>query len=96
MLLCHVCGDKEFEALDLTEIKDFDNSELSTEFLRLGLYEKVSPMLENGKHQAIEPPNKRRKVDDEVPVLDEITANLYELLGAQRVTSIDGLHQLAE
>lgn len=42
------------------------------------------------------PPNKRRRVDEEPSVVDEIVADLTELLTSQRTTDVDGLHQFAE
>lgn len=96
MVLIHVCGPDHSQALNPSEVKDFDNSEISVEFLRLGFQEKISPSPENGKNQALEPPNKRLKVDEEMLVLEEVTADLCGILGLQRATSLDGLHQVAE
>ncbi|KAL2062316.1 hypothetical protein VTL71DRAFT_6582 [Oculimacula yallundae] len=42
------------------------------------------------------PPAKRRKINDDVNPFEEIAADLYELLGAQRVNDLAGLHQLTE
>ncbi|KUJ09266.1 protein kinase-like protein rad3 [Mollisia scopiformis] len=96
MLLCHVCGDKDSETLDLESLKTFESDELSAQFERLDFPDKAAAIPEDGNNQAIEPLKKRRKISELVPVLDEITGNLYELLGSQRVTSIHGLSQLAE
>lgn len=79
---------------------EFEHPALLAEFQRLGLDQVKSknttlradalPHIEEG------PPTKRRKINDDVNLFEEITADLYELLGAQRATDLAGLHQLAE
>lgn len=94
-MLFYVCGPDHSQAPNLSEFKDFDNSKLSVEFQRLGFQEKVSQFLDTGTTQTIEPPNKRLKVDERMLILEEVTADLYEILDSQRITSMDGLHQVA-
>lgn len=91
----HACDPEQSEALGLSD-NDFANSKLSVEFQRLGFQEKVVSTPENGKTQTLEPPNKRIKVDEGMFILEEVTADLCEVLGSQRITSMDGLHQVAE
>jgi hypothetical protein len=42
------------------------------------------------------PPIKRRKIQVELDLLEEVTAKLYSLLGSQDVMDLDGLDQVAE
>lgn len=78
----------------------FESPNLLAEFRSLGLHE---VKLRNSKSKTdfeaqVEygPPSKRRKINDDVDLFGEITAELYELLGAQRATDLGGLHQLTE
>lgn len=66
----------------------FDSAELEAEFRCLGL-----GFLSGRVDDA--PPTKRRRVK-EIDLLDEITGNLYSLLGSQKVTDLDGLSHVAE
>jgi hypothetical protein len=83
------------EASQVSATLDFDNTELSFEFLRLGLQEPHLPVVNSGKMTIEPPPSKRRRVNEETSVIGEIISDLYDLLGSQRTTNIDGLHQFA-
>jgi serine/threonine-protein kinase ATR len=88
--LCEICGiDLPLpEQPDGDSSSSFDNIQLNEEFHALGLDSKdwISQP----------PPNKRRKVRSEPGLLEEITSRLSLLLGAQDVTDLTGLSQLAE
>ncbi|KAF8859864.1 protein kinase-like protein rad3 [Acephala macrosclerotiorum] len=96
MVLFHVCDPNHSQTPNPSDFKDFDNGELSVEFLRLGFQEKISPSPGNSEDQASEPPNKRLKVDEGNLVLEEVIADLCEVLGSQRLNSMNGLHQVVE
>jgi hypothetical protein len=40
------------------------------------------------------PPNKRRRIDPEIDLLDQVIEKLYTLLGSQNVTDLAGLSQV--
>lgn len=81
---------EDAESIDCSEpIDKFEDLELSLEFRRLGL--DIFPG-ESGS----EPPSKRRKLSEEPELVGEIVANLYSLLGSQKVTNLAELHQVAE
>jgi hypothetical protein len=42
------------------------------------------------------PPTKRRKIQTEIDIFDEVTTKLYSLLGSQSAMDLDGLDQVAE
>ncbi|KAH6705183.1 protein kinase-like protein rad3 [Leptodontidium sp. MPI-SDFR-AT-0119] len=99
--LRQACGDNASPQKDgMVSCPEFEHPALLAEFQRLGLDQVKSknttlradalPHIEEG------PPTKRRKINDDVNLFEEITADLYELLGAQRATDLAGLHQLAE
>ncbi len=96
MLLSHICGAEQSENLDSVDIEGFDNDELSAEFSRLKVQENSFLVSQSTRVVLDEPPNKRRKVHEGTRTLEEITADLSELLGSQRVSTMDGLHQVAE
>jgi hypothetical protein len=88
MALCEACETDMRKILDLNTSESFDSVELNVEFRRIGL-----DSFQNRTND--EPPSKRRRIK-ETDLLDEITADLYSLLGSQQVTDLDGLSQVAE
>ncbi|XMA19178.1 hypothetical protein WAI453_011969 [Rhynchosporium graminicola] len=78
----------------------FEHPSLLIEFGHLGLDQVESKSLDSIPDDLTEvedgPPSKRRKINDSKNPFEEITADLYELLGAQRATDLAGLHHLAE
>ena len=88
LALCRACEINASKNATINTFESFDSIELDAEFRRLGL---------DSFHTRAEdaPPNKRRRVR-EMDLLDEVTANLYSLLGSQEVTDLDGLSQVAE
>jgi len=98
--LRQACGDNAPLQKNGIDSATFESPNLLAEFQSLGLHEvksKSSKSKIDLKAQVEDgPPTKRRKINDDVNVFREITADLYELLGAQRATDLEGLHQLAE
>src|SRR5437899_1171527 len=97
-ILRQACGDKVPLHKDGVDSAIFESPSLVAEFQSLGLHE-VKPKSVQSKVDSQAqiddgPPTKRRKIRDGVNILEEITADLYELLGAQRATDLGGLDQL--
>ncbi|KAK0105320.1 serine/threonine-protein kinase M1 [Cadophora gregata f. sp. sojae] len=98
--LRQACGDYgQLEKVGV-DAPGFESPNLLAEFYNLGLHEVKPKKVESGNDSKPQvedgPPTKRRKINDDVNLLGEITADLYELLGAQRATDLGGLQQLAE
>ncbi|EKD14277.1 phosphatidylinositol 3 [Drepanopeziza brunnea f. sp. 'multigermtubi' MB_m1] len=93
-LLCQACG-----ALSVDEFRDhlglgFENPDLLLEFRSLGLEDNSTRG--NSEDLANDgPPTKRRRINNDIKLFDKITADLYELLGAQRAIDLTGLNQVA-
>ncbi|KAG4443512.1 hypothetical protein IFR05_000985 [Cadophora sp. M221] len=95
------CGDNASLQKDgMVSCPNFEHPALLAEFQRLGLDQVKSKKttLRADAQVRIEegPPAKRRKINGDVNLFEEITADLYELLGAHRATDLGGLQHLAE
>ena len=73
-------------------VSEFESATLLAEFENLGLQAEASKEVDKG----CGPPSKRRKLDDETRVMDVLIAEVYESLGRQKATSLDGLSKFAE
>lgn len=99
--LCQGCYEATSPHSDSTvKSPKFEHPALLAEFQRLGL-DQVKSKTQSLKAAALPqvddgPPTKRRKINNNVSLFEEITADLYELLGAQRASDLAGLHQLVE
>ena len=79
-----------FQSEDVEVSESFDSVELDGEFQRLELEH-------HELHNAYRgPPNKKRKINTELGLLKQITSKLYTILGAQAVSDLTGLAQIAE
>lgn len=78
------------------EEDSFDSQELLAEFQRLSLPPNSEGLSANTKDSGIGRPNKRRKVYDEVDILDEIISDLYTVFGLTITSGLDGLSQITE
>jgi serine/threonine-protein kinase ATR len=73
----------------------FDSQDLLGEFEQLGLLGNRERH-DSDKIGDVDRPNKRRRVNDEVDNLHEITSDLYQSLGAQNIVGLDGLSDVTE
>ncbi|KAH8588648.1 protein kinase-like protein rad3 [Bisporella sp. PMI_857] len=86
--LCTTCGAEVRQGVDLISVESFDSVELDGEFQRLELESQTD-------HHRL-PPNKRRKINSELGLLEQITERLYSLLGSQESTELTGLAKVTE
>ena len=76
--------------LGLSFEESFDSADLDRDFRRMGLDAMQQQEL------VVVPPTKRRKLHTETDILEEVTTNLYTLLGSQSAIDLGGLSQVAE
>jgi hypothetical protein len=88
--LRNYCNADSSNVPELATVDSYDSMELNAEFLNLGI-EKLQ-----NKSADIGPPSKRRKVERTYDSFDEVTSDLYSILGAQKAVEISGLSQIAE
>ena len=74
----------------MSSTDSFDSQDLDREFRSMGL-DSIQP-----RENVQVPPTKRRKIQAELDLLEEVTAKLYSLLGSQDAMDLDGLDQVAE
>lgn len=74
--------------------QDFESQDLASMFGDLGL--KLDLPMEQETGIEPEPPSKKVKMIEEPQVFAQITSQLWQLLGSQSATGLDGLSQVAE
>ncbi|KHJ35348.1 putative protein kinase rad3 [Erysiphe necator] len=93
-ILCQTCAArKEFEIKTSGNTLNEHNIDEDNEHSRPGLQN----MLEKSKMDFdASPPTKKRKVDERNLLLDELTSELYNILGASKVTNLNGLSGIVD
>jgi hypothetical protein len=90
LLLLQECKVEVPKHHDISFDDGFDSEELDGEFRRLNF------SLAHQQEPFQGHPAKRRKIEAETDILEEIISNLYPLLGSQSVMDLDGSDQVAE
>ncbi len=89
------CGVTSSDSDNDNQADSFDSQDLFAEFQQLGLHEnRILVAKSNDTDNA--PRSKRRKIQNELSPLEEITSELCRALGLEEVTSLEGLSQIAK
>lgn len=97
--LCQSCDVMMPDGIMRSLPSNLESPELLAEFHRLHLQNEV---VANGASKpgpgipSDDRPTKRRKLGNKTEIFGEVVADVYELLGKQRATSLTGLSQVVE
>jgi len=89
------CGVTPFALYNDNQADTFDNQDLFAEFQQLGLHENRILVTKSDDTDNA-PRIKRRKIQNELSPLEEITSEICGALGLEEVNSLEGLSQVAK